>query len=538
VPIIIPDLATQAVAIELAAELAKRRPVANPEHLELLKQGVEIWNAWRKEEPSIRPVLIEADLVGWDLSHANLSGANLKKANLGKAILRGADLSEADLSEADLSEADLSERADLSETNWDLNWSTRLSRAILSKANLRGANLRGANFEFADLSGTMLEKANLSRATLNRASLLGGNLTGASLVKADLREANLRTATLVGANLSRAILFHADLSYANLSNRTLRGRVRRKAAILCHADLTGADLSGANLTDASFCKAVLRQANLVDAALDGADLTDAHLWETQRSGWSIKGVVCQRAFWDRKGKDPTKYEEGEFERFFSAKPRIVLRYPGGVPMTDLIALPAVVEDLQAKHPESVLEIRLIQNDPGGASVVITVDEASELRVAQIQTELECTIKDRDRLYQLVKDFMARPRHEIHYHKPRIDRLIMGNSKTYTNFGITGAMGDNNKVRDNTFQQTQIGGIDLPKLTEELRRLRNAMRSSATGALEEDEAIGAVAEAEAAAAKGDGPSALRYLKRAGTWSLKVAQETGVALAVEALKKATM
>ena len=28
--------------------------MANPEHLEILKQGVKVWNAWREEHPPLR----------------------------------------------------------------------------------------------------------------------------------------------------------------------------------------------------------------------------------------------------------------------------------------------------------------------------------------------------------------------------------------------------------------------------------------------------------------------------------------------------
>ena len=36
--------------------------MANQEHVDILMQGVEVWNAWRKEHPGEEP----------DLSHANL----------------------------------------------------------------------------------------------------------------------------------------------------------------------------------------------------------------------------------------------------------------------------------------------------------------------------------------------------------------------------------------------------------------------------------------------------------------------------------
>jgi hypothetical protein len=36
--------------------------MANPEHLAMLKQGVEAWNQWREDHPRRRPNLSDADL--------------------------------------------------------------------------------------------------------------------------------------------------------------------------------------------------------------------------------------------------------------------------------------------------------------------------------------------------------------------------------------------------------------------------------------------------------------------------------------------
>jgi uncharacterized protein YjbI with pentapeptide repeats len=49
--------------------------MANDEHVALLKQGVDAWNAWRQANPDIR----HPDLRGANLTEANLSGANLIK---------------------------------------------------------------------------------------------------------------------------------------------------------------------------------------------------------------------------------------------------------------------------------------------------------------------------------------------------------------------------------------------------------------------------------------------------------------------------
>jgi Pentapeptide repeats (8 copies) len=101
--------------------------MANADHLERLRQGVEGWNAWRTQEPLVEP----------DLSNAwmKLFGANLSKANLTKAILSKATLTEATLTEATLTKATLHE-ADLTEAN--------LTRASIQRVSLVETKLKNA----------------------------------------------------------------------------------------------------------------------------------------------------------------------------------------------------------------------------------------------------------------------------------------------------------------------------------------------------------------------------------------------------------
>ena len=99
-----------APAIVPAAE--KGEAMANQEQLEILKQGVEVWNEWRKDNPDV-----EIDLVG-----AYLKGLYLSKAMLARAVLFEANLTEADLSFVNLAGA-------------------TLARADLIRANLSGADI-------------------------------------------------------------------------------------------------------------------------------------------------------------------------------------------------------------------------------------------------------------------------------------------------------------------------------------------------------------------------------------------------------------
>ena len=125
---------------------------ANQEHLDLLKQGTLLWNAWRREDERVDFDLSGADFSGADLSGADLSNINLSSNNFAKANLSGADLSEANLSRATLSGVNLS-RANLSRAN--------LSRADFSEANLVGANLSGAILVGTNLANTTLKDCSI-----------------------------------------------------------------------------------------------------------------------------------------------------------------------------------------------------------------------------------------------------------------------------------------------------------------------------------------------------------------------------------------
>jgi hypothetical protein len=157
--------------------------MAHKRHLEILKQGVSVWNEWRRKNPHSRPDLTWINLIGEVLSQADFRGADFGGTDLARAKLSGVDLNGASLIGANLSEADL-------------------SGATLDTANLGGANL------------TM---GNLSGASLIRANLLSTNLSGANLKKAFLGGANLNWATLENVDVSHAIIIKTIFGDVDLS---------------------------------------------------------------------------------------------------------------------------------------------------------------------------------------------------------------------------------------------------------------------------------------------------------------------------------
>jgi uncharacterized protein YjbI with pentapeptide repeats len=184
--------------------------VANPEHVEILKQGVEVWNKWRNKNPNIEPDLREASFVFVHLSGVNLSCAKLNDAEFYGAELKGSNLSGADLDSVHLGSANLGKAnlsgaslilANLAETNLI---KTVLRRADLTMANLRKATLQEAKFSEADLWSADLTNADLS----------GADFSATDLRRANFSETNLNGVNLRGAKIGRTIFTNMDLSKA------------------------------------------------------------------------------------------------------------------------------------------------------------------------------------------------------------------------------------------------------------------------------------------------------------------------------------
>ena len=78
--------------------------MANEEQLEIIRQGVKIWNAWRTANPTYKVDLTDVNLRELDLAGVNFGDADLRNclisgdltcSNFAKANLMGASLASA-----------------------------------------------------------------------------------------------------------------------------------------------------------------------------------------------------------------------------------------------------------------------------------------------------------------------------------------------------------------------------------------------------------------------------------------------------------
>ena len=233
--------------------------MANEQHVEILKQGVEVWNRWRQDHPDIHPDLSglnlrDDDKGGSRSSYGPVSGPDsgmfhreFKEMDFSHADLRGAKLYGIDFSGANFHRANLSEA--------DLEWSL-FYKADLSYTHLNDANLSESCLNEADLSWTTCTHAEMIRTKLigvdfTRAMFIGCNLIGADLsgsnhhlasfYACELDDTDFRNGKFSNTRLANSNLTKANFKDTNVSNVDFEG------CILIETQFEGADLSGSRI---------------------------------------------------------------------------------------------------------------------------------------------------------------------------------------------------------------------------------------------------------------------------------------------------
>lgn len=344
--------------------------MADEEQVAILRQGVEVWNRWRKENQYFMI----------DFCCANLNNANLSNANLGNATLWGASLHKADLRKANLCKADL------------------------RKADLRGANLIDVNLSHANLREVRIDedthldkKWQLVWAILNPdqaiviRSLNDIDLSETDLVRADLRDFDMMFANLSETNLHEADLVCTNFINANLSNIDL-SYARLVYASLCEANLCGANLRGVQATNSNF---------------EGANLTGACIasWNIN-SQTNLDNIVCEYiylgynprdGYTDRRPSDPAQiFAPGDFARLVQkAQETVDLIFRNGI---DWQAFSNAFQTLKADRvkvegSDRTFSVRAIENLDDGSFVVRIntpkdTDKGAIERTFQAQYEAE------------------------------------------------------------------------------------------------------------------------------------------------------
>ena len=424
--------------------------MANPELLEVIQQGAERFNQWRKVYSSV-----PLNLSGFDLSHYDLIGYDLNDVNLSESNLSHANLSEADLRDADLRDA-------------------QLYRADLSNAKLYGAKLLRADLINADLAGADLNEADLSAAKLREANLRKADVSAAKLHKADLRGAKLRGADFSGADFFRANLYGVDLNHLDLSNTDLS-----------EADLRQAQVVGTTLTG---------------AVLTGACIENLHITNATR----LDDVVCDYVYLkgDRQERRPRRESDvikfGEFSMLFQeALDTVDLIFQDGI---DWQAFFQSFQDLRNQYAHDDLSVQGIQRKRGeafnGEAFVIGIEvspgadktaiENSARVLYEMQLEL---IEQRYRAELQAKEGEIVAYREQSANLMKITELLASSTSMTPNntqnfYGATGNVANTNAGRQQNIQHNYAAEtLSLAEAAAEIQTLLNQLEVSNPSATE-------------------------------------------------------
>jgi hypothetical protein len=161
--------------------------MANPEHLNILKQGVKAWNKWREVNPHLKPDLsgtyLTETISFTGISGADLSGANLCRTGGYGLLTHGTNFSEADFRKASFTSCKFFEG--------------NFSKANLVESTFVECGFTNANFEYANMRGALLYMSSLG-ANFHGADLSGADLSCCLLIHANLQEANITGVHLWG----------------------------------------------------------------------------------------------------------------------------------------------------------------------------------------------------------------------------------------------------------------------------------------------------------------------------------------------------
>lgn len=318
--------------------------MANKKHIKILKQGVDAWNQWRRENPNIRPDLSFVDFQETNFKNATFFDAELRKnyeyfywAPI--VIIFSFIISY-------YIDTDYPKNFDFTFFVIILNlvWLFFLKTYFFFKEDLKGLNLENINFYNVDLSDV--------------------NLIGANLEGVDFREANLDKTVKIDKKwyivwgISKRRLENYDLSGLDLSN-----------AYLCDSDLTGINFSRCDLSNTNLARVQAISTNFEGAKLTGACIENWNIGNRT----NLKNVICDYIYLKQKQKERRPHSEdkqfapGEFTKLFEKTLETVdLIFREGV---DWKAFAYSFQNTQVLNEDTPLTIQSIENKGEGVVLI-------------------------------------------------------------------------------------------------------------------------------------------------------------------------
>lgn len=242
-------------------------------------------------------------------------------------------------------------------------WNKWMQDNPTESINIEGFDLKEKDLSGYDFSVVVASYTNFQKCNLDHADFAHADLMNASFSYADISHAKFDGANLTEANLNNVTAINSDFYQATLEN----------------ADLTKGD----------FQKAQFAMSRLLKTKLDYANITDAILWDSQRTLWSIKGVICEKCYWGvKQGDPPSEYDVGEFEKLHTYKPIITISFPYGIKPIEFFSLSHLVHGVEKNFKNCKMRISSLYEAGKGAEVKMTIESSRDEDFEKIKDTLQ------------------------------------------------------------------------------------------------------------------------------------------------------
>ena len=190
--------------------------MANPEHLAILKQGVEIWNNWKKDNPEITVDLSNTKLIDLDLSNIDLSNAILSNTDC-----KNTKFEDSKLWSVNFNHANLEHTSFISAVLLGCNFQhARLTNSHLFQANAFEADFSYANLYLASFAYSELSRTKFIKTYSRKADFSYTFLRDANFYQSDLENANFTQAHVLGTNFNQTCLTGICIDEQNTNRST------------------------------------------------------------------------------------------------------------------------------------------------------------------------------------------------------------------------------------------------------------------------------------------------------------------------------
>lgn len=158
--------------------------MANPEHVEILKQGAEVWNEWREENPDVKILIEDAELKSINLAGVNLSGIGLSSVKFYDAELNDANFDESSLVGVNFKYSNLDY--------------VRVTNAYLYECNINICPLYKAEFAYATIFNSYFRNTRLIEVNFSSAMIGACVFSNVVMYKNHLNDIAYRDPSTIG----------------------------------------------------------------------------------------------------------------------------------------------------------------------------------------------------------------------------------------------------------------------------------------------------------------------------------------------------